>query len=284
MPGAATDDARRLALGDADVRRCGLPSSSTQGPVKLVLVYFHGSGTPFRVEQERLFTPPRALRLLAAGVAVVLPASPLRDGAVHFWYSTDKDVLLDLLKKAKKQEEVEESTRHAEHATDVTATSASPQSAVDLLKDGEPAFLDHSRATAQRVVEEARNVMGLRFASVALGGFSQGAAVAMDAALHLPARPAALGFFSGSLMCRRRWRERLSTLKGWADLPLVQGHGRGDWAVGVNGGRWMRDFCRDEIGMQQAEYHEFQGGHTIPPDLADRFMEVLLLAAGAEST
>ena len=73
--------------------------------------------------------------------------------------------------------------------------------------------------------------------------------------------------------------------------------------------------------MQQAEYHEFQGmqgtviichtpfapktytarcwesqlkpaiskgtdvargGHTIPPDLADRFMEVLLLAAGAE--
>ncbi|CAE7936235.1 MMT2 [Symbiodinium necroappetens] len=103
----------------------------------------------------------------------------------------------------------------------------------------------------------------------------------MDAALHLPAKPAALGFFSGSLMCRRRWRERLPLLKGWRDLALVQGHGRGDWAVGVNGGRWMRDFCRDEIGMQQAEYHEFQGGHTIPPDLADRFIEMLLRASHA---
>lgn len=28
--------------------------------------------------------------------------------------------------------------------------------------------------------------------------------------------------------------------------------------------------------MLNAEYHEFKGGHTIPPGIADRFVEVLL--------
>eukprot|EP00439_Symbiodinium_sp_Y106_P034359 s2156_g4.t1 len=136
------------------------------------------------------------------------------------------------------------------------------------LKD---AYLEEHR-TIQSIVRDLSN--GHWMPGDFAAHFS--AAVAMDAALHMPATPAALGFFSGSLMCRRRWRDRLPLLKGWRDLALVQGHGRGDWAVGVNGGRWMRDFCRDEIEMQQAEYHEFQGGHTIPPDLADRFIEMLL--------
>ena len=40
--------------------------------------------------------------------------------------------------------------------------------------------------------------------------FASGAAAAMDVALSLlPEVPAALGFFSGSLMCRRRWRQLL---------------------------------------------------------------------------
>lgn len=39
---------------------------------------------------------------------------------------------------------------------------------------------------------------------------ASGAAAAMDVALSLlPEVPAALGFFSGSLMCRRRWRQLL---------------------------------------------------------------------------
>ena len=33
--------------------------------------------------------------------------------------------------------------------------------------------------------------------------------MAMEVALHLKEMPTALGFFSGSLMCRQRWRRRL---------------------------------------------------------------------------
>eukprot|EP00439_Symbiodinium_sp_Y106_P029828 s2156_g3.t1 len=177
------------------------------GPLNLVLIFFHGSGSPFRVEQdstfislsdasspetvpndqfrarqERLFTPPRALRLLAAGVAVVLPASPLRDGAVHFWYSTDKDVLVDLLTKAKQQEKAaEEGPPQGGAQLSLKAAPvpfvvgvATLRSAVDQLKDGEPAFLDLSRGTAREVIEAARDFLGLSLASVALAGFSQG--------------------------------------------------------------------------------------------------------------
>lgn len=30
------------------------------------------------------------------------------------------------------------------------------------------------------------------------------------------------------------------------------------------------------IDMQKAEYHEFKGGHTIPPDVVDRFVQILV--------
>ena len=82
----------------------------------------------------------------------------------------------------------------------------------------------------------------------------------------------------------------------------------------MNGGRWIRDFCQELLGvtfrvrgedlspekepvrsalstfkmlpsiqqtqpridMQKAEYHEFKGGHTIPPDVVDRFVQILV--------
>ncbi len=49
--------------------------------------------------------------------------------------------------------------------------------------------------------------------------------------------------------------------------------------------------CRDvaaiqqsqpRIDMQKAEYHEFKGGHTIPPDVVDRFVQILV-AQSAEA-
>lgn len=56
------------------------------GKIRLALMFLHGSGKPFDIEQ-RIFGP-RAERLLSHGIALVLPASPLKDGKVHFWYST----------------------------------------------------------------------------------------------------------------------------------------------------------------------------------------------------
>ena len=63
-----------------------LPIFQISGKIHLVLIFFHGSGHPFDVEL-RLFGVLRAKLLLEAGIAVLLPASPFKDGKVHFWYS-----------------------------------------------------------------------------------------------------------------------------------------------------------------------------------------------------
>ena len=104
----------------------------------------------------------------------------------------------------------------------------------------------------------------------------KGAAAATEAMLQmLPRRLAALGFFSGSLMCRRRWLECARTPGGaaaLAELPMLQGHGRSDFCLGVNGARWMHSLCVEELAMRRAEYVESDGGHTVPADLASRFI------------
>lgn len=131
-----------------------------RGKVRLALLFLHGSGKPFEIEQ-RIFGP-RAECLLSSGIALVLPASPLKDGKVHFWYSnsdltepacgnslagiqadlllrttlwtakvclqirrpanrgTDTTALVNLLQKAKTEDEAADSGRHS--STAATAT------------------------------------------------------------------------------------------------------------------------------------------------------------------
>ena len=108
-----------------------------------MLIFFHGSGEPFKVEQ-RLLTC-RAQRLLAAGVALVLPASPHREGPVHYWYSSDGATVVRLLQEAQKQE-----------------------GPLEALKDGEPKLLEASKAKVLEAIE------ALGCSPLALAGFSQG--------------------------------------------------------------------------------------------------------------
>ena len=81
-------------------------------------------------------------------------------------------------------------------------------------------------------------------------------------------------------MCRKRWRECVESQDdevkaAWSEVPMLQGHGQTDFAVGVNGGRWLHSFCQEELGMRRCEYIEFRGGHTIPAELAARFVDLV---------
>ncbi|CAE8623609.1 unnamed protein product [Polarella glacialis] len=286
---------------------CQIMYPSCNTPTTLAVVFFHGSGQPWKVEQERLFTSERIQQLVAAGVCVVLPASPLKDKGIHFWYNSDSAQIAELLLQAKqldqtslrvgdisKSRQNDVSPKAAGSVSAVTASglprlpSAGQSFAVsplDAFKDGEPALMDVTRPMVLELIAAVEESLGLPCGRVVLGGFSQGAAVAMDCALHLlPKVPCAVGFFSGSLMCRQRWRSQFASAgaacrDSWRQLPMLQGHGNADWAVGVNGGRWLHTFCKDELGMQHLEYVEFLGGHTVPPELADKFLELTVTAA-----
>ena len=51
---------------------------------------------------------------------------------------------------------------------------------------------------------------------------------------------------------------------------MLHAHGRADFALGVNGGRWMHGFCTGELAMARAEYEEFEelnGDHDIPAEV-----------------
>lgn len=92
-----------------------------------------------------------------------------------------------------------------------------------------------------------------------LGGFSQGAMLALDLALHDERPLAGLVLLSSTLLCADIWRARLPARAG---LPVFQSHGRADpllpYAMAERLAREMT-----AAGLE-VELVSFAGGHEIP--------------------
>jgi phospholipase/carboxylesterase len=120
------------------------------------------------------------------------------------------------------------------------------------------------------VVNHAMAEDNLAMGQIVLGGFSQGAMVTTDVALQLPEAPAALCVMSGTLLCEDNWR-RLAEQR--ESLTVLQSHGRQDPILPFGAAEWLRDMLR-ECGAD-VEFIEFNGVHSIPPQLLNRFGELL---------
>jgi phospholipase/carboxylesterase len=92
-----------------------------------------------------------------------------------------------------------------------------------------------------------------------LGGFSQGAMVALDVALHREQTPAGLILMSGTLLAESEWGPRMSKLRG---LPVLQSHGRADGLLPFSIAEVLRDKLR--AAGAHVDWHDFVGGHEIP--------------------
>ncbi|MEM9859965.1 MAG: hypothetical protein AAF938_00015 [Myxococcota bacterium] len=104
---------------------------------------------------------------------------------------------------------------------------------------------------------------------VHLGGFSQGAMLATDYALHHRVR--SLTILSGTYLAKDWWKPRLAEL---ADVPVFQSHGRQDAVLSIQGADALRDAL--EEAKVQVAWHPFEGGHGIPPTVLqelDRFLD-----------
>lgn len=98
-------------------------------------------------------------------------------------------------------------------------------------------------------------------AKLVLGGFSQGAMVATDVALHRKDKLAGLALLSGSLMGVDRWETRLA--EAAPQLVVFQSHGRADPVLPFALAEVLRDSlleCGAMVG-----FVPFEGGHEIPP-------------------
>jgi phospholipase/carboxylesterase len=92
-----------------------------------------------------------------------------------------------------------------------------------------------------------------------IGGFSQGAMLTCDAALHTDYPFAGLIQLSGNLLAQPVWSPLMPKRKG---LPVFQSHGMQDDILPYVGGERLRD-ALNKSGLT-VDWHSFRGGHEIP--------------------
>ena len=127
-----------------------------------------------------------------------------------------------------------------------------------------PDGLASARAQVSRFVDQ----VAARFATTAdrivLGGFSQGAMVSLDVALHRPAKLAGVIMLSGTLIAEPEWTPLLPRLAG---VPVFMSHGRRDPLLPFAVSETLRDRLR--AAGAAVDWHPFVGGHEIAPAVLD---------------
>lgn len=116
------------------------------------------------------------------------------------------------------------------------------------------------RAQLMRFLDELEVRYAIEDSQLVLGGFSQGAMLSLDVALHREKPPAALILMSGTLLADSEWSPRMPTLAG---VPILQSHGRSDQLLPFS----IAEILRDKLRAAGAaiDFTPFAGGHEIPP-------------------
>ncbi len=127
-----------------------------------------------------------------------------------------------------------------------------------------PEGLDVARDQMLRFLSELQTKFAIDNNQLVLGGFSQGAMLSLDVALHRDPPPAALILMSGTLLAEAIWEPRMLGLAG---VPVFQSHGMHDALLPFSVAELMRD--KLTAAGAQVDWHEFHGGHEIPPSVLD---------------
>ena len=123
-----------------------------------------------------------------------------------------------------------------------------------------PAGLVDARHQVNRFADQLLAHFSIDERQLVLGGFSQGAMLSLDVALHRSARLAGLVLMSGTLIAESEWAPRMTQLAG---MPIFQSHGRTDALLPFGVAETLRDKMKTAGAL--VEWHQFVGGHEIPP-------------------
>jgi phospholipase/carboxylesterase len=172
--------------------------------------------------------------MIDAPVRFVVPAAPLELGGLYgdsrAWWLIDLARLEDDLRRG------------------------APRDRRDEVPDG----LQEARAQLIQLLDELER--RLPPGPLVLGGFSQGAMLALDVALHRNAPPAGLVLMSGTMLAESTWQPRMASLAG---VPVVLSHGRADGLLPFGTAELLRD--RLTAAGALVDWQPFPGGHEIPP-------------------
>jgi phospholipase/carboxylesterase len=124
-----------------------------------------------------------------------------------------------------------------------------------------PDRLPECRELLNGVIAQVQERFSLPADKIVIGGFSQGAMLATDVALHFPETLGGLIVWSGALICESEWT---TAAKIQSPLNVVQTHGTLDPILPIAGARLLH------AALTQAghtvEYQEFEGQHMISGD------------------
>jgi len=159
--------------------------------------------------------------------------------------------------------------------------AASQSKSFSQLHDKTPPGIDRATEMLVSCIEATRSGLGGEERRYVLGGFSQGAMLTMNATLvsKLPP-PELLVQFSGTLVCRSRWDERIAEGRLRA-TDVIQSHGRIDTILPFSSAEALHELLAGRC--RSADFYPFNGPHTIPMDaLSHVAVRLKALAGDAE--
>jgi phospholipase/carboxylesterase len=127
-----------------------------------------------------------------------------------------------------------------------------------------PVGMDTARATMDALLDATERELHPPPGKIVLGGFSQGAMLALDVALRSPRALAGLVLMSGTHLAANEWGTRMEQRRG---LPVFMSHGQGDELLPFSIAEGLRDALIAH-GVP-VEWVPFRGGHGIPSQVVD---------------
>ena len=145
------------------------------------------------------------------------------------------------------------------------------------LKNEIPDRLAHCRKSMLEMMEEVQRTYALASQQIVIGGFSQGAMLTTDVALHSPQPLGGLIIWSGALINALEWT---SLVQQQDNFPIIQSHGRFDPILPFSGAEELFEILK-QAGFP-IEFLPFSGAHTIPMEVLELASRLILEVVGQQ--
>lgn len=129
--------------------------------------------------------------------------------------------------------------------------------------------VDFTKVRPPGLDKSAEAVSGLLFElnskKLVLGGFSQGAMIATEVALHSPEDVQGLIILSGAMLDEENWTKKSAGLK---TIKILQAHGQHDQVLPFVVSQRLNEMIKK--GGAEIDWIPFSGGHEIPMPVLQR--------------
>jgi phospholipase/carboxylesterase len=139
----------------------------------------------------------------------------------------------------------------------------------DLARE-EPRGMIEARDAVVALLRESSSRFGVEPSEIVIGGFSQGAMMAVDAALHADEPPRGVVSLSGALVAEAEWVPRMTRL---ARSSVFVSHGRRDTLLPFAGSESLA--ARLGEAAVPVTFVAFDGDHELPEEVLTRLREHL---------